>query len=42
MDLGINIMWETECGEGFYHMLSFDNDNYEQQPQGDLAIKYEK
>lgn len=40
MDLGINIMWETECAEGFYHMLSFDNDNYEEQPQGDLTIKY--
>ena len=42
MDLGINIMWETEDCEGYYHILTFDNDNYEEQAKGDLTIKYEK
>lgn len=40
--LDINIMWGTERIEGFYHMLSFENDNFEQQAKGDLSIKYEK
>lgn len=42
MGLGIDIMWETENAEGYYHILSFDNDDFELQPKGDLSIKYEK
>lgn len=40
--LDINIMWETEKIEGYYHILTFENDNFEQQTKGDLTIKYEK
>lgn len=42
MHLGINIMWETENAIGYYHTLTFINDNYEKQTKGDLTIKYEK
>jgi hypothetical protein len=42
MNLEINVMWETENAIGYYHMLSFENDNYEKQIKTDLTIKYEK
>ena len=40
--LDINIMWEMENIEGYYQMLSFENDNYEKQKKSDLIIRYEK
>ena len=42
LSLDINIMWGTENVEGYYQMLSFENDNFEKQPKGNLTIKYEK
>ena len=42
MDLDINIMWEIGNSIGYYHMLSFENDNYKKQTKTDLTIKFEK
>lgn len=44
MRLEIRIMWnnETMYSSGFYHILDFRNDNFENQSKGSLEIKYEK
>lgn len=42
MELDINIMWEDGSVTGYYHILTFKNDNYRKQKKGDLIIKYEK
>lgn len=42
MQLDINIMWENETSIGYYHILTFHNDNYKKQTKSNLAIKFEK
>lgn len=42
MSLDINIMWEDETSVGYYHILTFRNDNYKEQEKSDLVIKFEK
>lgn len=42
MFLEISIMCGDESCSGYYHILSFRNDNDETQVCGDMAIKYEK
>lgn len=43
MWLYIRIMYqERENVFGYYHTLSFTNDNYKKQNKGSLEIKYEK
>ena len=42
MQLDINIMWENQNASGYYHILTFRNDNYDNQTKSDLTIKYEK
>ena len=42
MSLDINIMWESGNSIGYYHMLTFENDNYKKQEKSNLVIKFEK
>ena len=41
MWIKINIEWIDGSVRGYYHMLSFNNDNDEKQCKGSLSIKYE-
>ena len=42
MSLGLSVKWTDRNTAGYYHILDFDNDNFEQQNRGNLEIKYEK
>lgn len=42
MSLVILVNWIENNVTGFYHMLSFKNDNCDKQSKGSMVIKYEK
>lgn len=42
MFLKIHVMWRDGCMSGFYHTLTFENDNESNQRRGSAEIKYEK
>jgi hypothetical protein len=42
MHIDISIMWKENNTIGYYHTLSFQNDNDEKQKRGSSEIKYEK
>ena len=42
MRLKLSVQWTDGNITGYYHILDFDNDNFEQQNRGNLEIKYEK
>lgn len=42
MSLEIFILWKENNIKGYYHVLTFENDNYKKQKRNDIIIKYEK
>ena len=42
MSLHLSVQWTDGNTVGYYHILDFSNDNYEQQKRGNLEIKYER
>lgn len=42
MRVKVNVMWKQGNTSGYYYILDFENDNYNEQDKGSLEIKYEK